>query len=119
MTATIRALPLATLLSATILLTACGPAGPGTTGVQHPAPRAASCEDPVYLSLRAAEPDSLSEREWTRLHQLEELCMAERRAAREPVQQDPPHRAGMHDSRWIWMPAMMVFGGLMWLMMAG
>ena len=45
--------------------------------------------------------------------------MLEKRAAeaRQPAVEDPAHRGGQHNARWLWMPAMMVVGGLMWLMM--
>lgn len=36
--------------------------------------------------------------------------------ARQPGGDDPAHRAGQHNALWLWMPAMSVFGGLMWLM---
>lgn len=110
--------PVPALLATTVLLAACAPAT--TPSPPAPAvPRSSACEDPVYLQLRASDPDALTEREWTRLQQLEELCVLERRPveARQPVTEDRGHHVGQHYGMWIWMPAMMVFGGLMWLMM--
>lgn len=110
--------PVAALFATTVLLAACAPAAtpsPPAAAV----PRSSACEDPLYLELRASEPDALTEREWTRLQQLEELCVLERRTAeaRQPGGEDPAHRADQHAAMWLWMPAMMAFGGLMWLMM--
>ncbi len=109
----------AMLLAAGVLLAACAPAT--STRPIPPAPRASACDDPIYLQLRAADPDSLSHREWARLHELEDLCTAERRAAAtgEDAQSAADRGAGMHGARWLWMPATMLFGGLMWLMMGG
>jgi hypothetical protein len=84
-----------------------------------PAPRRATpepeaCREPIYLELKAEHPDSLSERSWERLQQLEAECRAELR--------QEPDRANLvggdhHRGAWLWMPAMMLFGGMMWLMM--
>ena len=105
--------PVAAFLATTALLSACAPTAP-TAAV----PRFSACDDPVYVDLIASDPDTLTEREWTRLQQLEELCLLERRAAdaRHPTVDGSAHR-GLHGTMWLWMPAMMAFGGLMWLMM--
>jgi hypothetical protein len=72
-----------------------------------------ACSDPLYLQLKATQPDSLSEREYARLTALESACQAERAAtAREH------HGSGMMGGvRWYWMPAMMLFAAGMALMM--
>ena len=118
MKSTLSIPPVSALLATTVLLAACVPAtapAPPTA----PVPRSSVCEDPLYLELRASAPDALTEREWTRLQQLEELCVLDRRTAEalQPGGEDAAHRADQHSAMWLWMPAMMVFGGLMWLMM--
>lgn len=109
--------PVAALLATTALLSACAPAMAPTAPTAAVA-RSSACEDPAYVEFRASDPDALTERQWTRLQQLEELCLLERRAAdaRQPTVEETAHR-GLHGTMWLWMPAMMAFGGLMWLMM--
>lgn len=111
--------PVAAFLATTVLLAACAPATAPAPRTTAPVPRSSACYDPLYLELRASKPDALTDREWTRLQQLEDLCLLERRTpeARQPGGEDSAHRAGQHSAMWLWMPAMMVFGGLMWLMM--
>ena len=86
-------------------LTACAPAMSGT---REPVP----CRDSMYLRLKAVPPDSLSEREFQRLHDLEQSCAQARMTE---------HRRGMgamHGGWWMLvMPAMMAVGALMWVMM--
>ncbi len=84
-----------------------------------PAPRQATpepeaCREPIYLELKGEHPDSLSERSWERLQQLEAECRAELRQ-----ESDGADLVGgdHHRGAWLWMPAMMLFGGMMWLMM--
>ena len=80
-----------------------------------PAAGADACREPVYLELKGEHPDSLSERAWERLQQLEAACQAEEtRQAERPAVVDRGHHGA-----WLWMPAMMVLGGMMWLMMGG
>lgn len=80
----------------------------------QPAPEPVACREPLYLELRDTHPDSLSERAWDRLQQLDAACRTERsRQAERPAVTDPGH----HPRAWLWMPAMMLFGGMMWLMM--
>lgn len=112
---------LAALLAATAILASCAPRTHSTAGAAAPEPRASACEEPLYLRLRAAEPDGLTEREWARLQHLEELCLLERRATATDARETPSihRRGGLTDAHWLWMPGMMLFGGLMWLMMDG
>lgn len=115
-----RVLALAALLSMSAVLGACAPMASPAAGGHGPAPHATACEAPVYLRLRDAEPDSLSEREWARLQQLEELCILERRATAEatlPEQAPAQHGGGPRGAGWLWMPAMMLLGSFGWLMM--
>lgn len=109
---------MAGLVAATALVSACAPAVHSAAPAE---PVPSVCTDSLYLRLRSAEPDDLSEREWTRLQQLEQQCLAERQAP--AAGQAPGEKAAdsgsMHRAGWLWMPAMMVFGGLMWLMMGG
>jgi hypothetical protein len=81
---------------------------------RQPAPEPDPCLEPVYLELRSEHPDSLSDRAWERLRQLEAGCRAERDR---PLQATTGGAQQHHPAAWLWMPAMMVFGGLMWLMM--
>lgn len=109
---------IAVLLTTTALVSACAPAVPAAADT--PEPQYSACQNSGYLRLRAVEPDSLSEREWVRLQQLEDLCLAEWRATagRADSAPEPARPARMHYARWLWMPAMMVLGGLTWLLMA-
>lgn len=86
-----------------------------TSAPEAPTPASSACADPLYLELRGEQPDSLSEREWERLQQMESACQIERTRATEGVSVDRDR----HLEMWIWMPAMMAVGGLMWLMMGG
>lgn len=96
-------------LGLVLLLGACTSASPP----RQPAPEPEACREPLYLELKNEHPDSLSDRAWERLHQLEAECRAEQtRQAEEPSIVD-----GGYFGAWLWMPAMMVFGGMMWLMM--
>ena len=73
-----------------------------------------TCDDPLYARLRSAEPDSMSEREWARLEQLTQACVAERSAARDASTGAHGTHPGM-GRVWLVMPLMMLVGGLMWL----
>ncbi len=88
---------------------ACAPA---MSSAREPVP----CRDSMYLRLKAVPPDSLSEREFQRLHDLEQSCAQARMAAHGGGM---GAMGGMHGGAWWWlaMPAMMVVGALMWLMM--
>jgi hypothetical protein len=81
---------------------------------RRPVPAPEACKEPLYVELTREHPDSLSDRAWERLQQLEAHCRAER-----AEQTDEPAflEAGHHRAMWLWMPAMMLFGGMMWLMM--
>lgn len=82
----------------------------------RPAPEPPSCRDPVYLELRAQHPDSLSDRAWDRLQELDAECrsqLAEQPADNATLGPGADHHLG----GWLWMPAMMVLGGMMWLIM--
>jgi len=110
---------LTVLLAGNLLVSACTPALPASAHAA--APRPSACEDSRYVQLRTAEPDNLSEREWTRLRQLDELCVTERRATiagAAPVG-EAARPGAIHGAPWLWMTAMMVFGGLVWLIMGG
>lgn len=107
----------AVLLLATTLLAACAPAV-AAQGDAAAAPRVAACDDPVYFRLKSAEPDSLTEREWTRLQQLDQQCAAERQAVAQRASDHAAldhHGPGTHPAMWLWMPAMMLFGGFVWM----
>ena len=109
---------MASLVAATALVSACAPAAQSAAPAE---PVPSVCTDSLYLRLRSAEPDDLSEREWARLQQLEQQCLAERQTpvARQAPGEPAAHSGPMLRAGWLWMPAMMVFGGLMWLMMGG
>ena len=93
-----------------LFLGACASAPvPGST-----VPEPEACRELVYLELKAEHPDSLSDRAWERLRQLDAECRADR--SREPSRPDRVD-ADHHLGAWLWMPAMMVVGGMMWLMM--
>ena len=78
----------------------------------HPVQDAA-CADPLYLQLKTIQPDSLSEREYDRLHDLELACQAERQAAAREE-----HRGGMMGvSHWYSIPMILVAAAGMALMM--
>ncbi|HSL70894.1 MAG TPA: hypothetical protein VK864_11675 [Longimicrobiales bacterium] len=73
------------------------------------------CSDPLYIQLKVQPPDSLSEREWIRLQELEHACVSAR-AASEP-DRDPYQRTAVHGTRW--MIGLGVLGvAAMWLLMA-
>lgn len=100
-------------LFGTLLVTA------GCTAPQperRPEPRSATCADSIYLELSREHPDSLSDRAWERLQQLDAACARARNGAE---QVDSSVSAGHHKDTWIWMPAMTFLGTLMWLMMGG
>lgn len=82
----------------------------------RPAPRSAACADSIYVELSREHPDSLSDRAWERLQQLDEACARDRNRAEEIAATAP---ARHHRDTWIWMPTMMVVGTLMWVMMGG
>lgn len=72
-----------------------------------------ACADPLYLQLKTIHPDSLSEREYGRLRDLEAGCQAEKQAATRER-----HRGGMMGmSRWYSMPMILVAAAGMALMM--
>lgn len=83
---------------------------------RRPEPRSTACADSIYVELSREHPDSLSDRAWERLQQLDEACARDRNRAEE---MDLTAPVGHHRDTWIWMPTMMVFGTLMWLMMGG
>lgn len=85
---------------------------------QEPEPRPSACADSLYIELGREHPDSLSERAWERLQQLEEACRDEQSRSSDTDGVVGPG-AEHHRDVWIWMPAMMVTGALMWLMMGG
>lgn len=91
----------------------CAAPPPGT----EPRPRSTACADSLYAELSREHPDSLSERAWQRLQQLEDACSAE--TTRSNPDAVVGARVEHHRDVWIWMPAMMVTGVLMWLMMGG
>lgn len=86
-----------------------------TSAPEAPTPASSACADPLYLELHGEQPDSLSEREWERLQQFETACQIERTRAAAAVGLDRDR----HLEMWIWMPALMAMGGLMWLTMGG
>lgn len=91
----------------TLLLAACAstPAAPA-----QPNP----CADSLYLRLRASDPDSLSERQFVRLRDLEQSCTEYRRQ----YAQSHGRRGGMMGrDAWLWMPAMMLVVATMAIMM--
>lgn len=97
-----------TLSAAALVLGACAP-----RQVVHKEPP--PCTEPLYQRLKSAAPDSLSEREWTRLQDLELACQSARSSA-------AGHRAGggmmgMEGHTWWAMTALMAGGAAMWLMM--
>ena len=77
---------------------------------QEPPP----CTEPLYLRLKSAAPDSLSEREWTRLQDLERACHSARSSAEH---RDAGGMMGMKRDTWWAMTALMAGGAAMWLMM--
>ena len=89
-----------------VFLAACMP--PGARHVEsQPVP--SPCDDPVYVELAALPPDSLSEREWSRLQELERRC-------RDALRYDRPydHHDGydLHGLHWWTMGAMMLVMGI-------
>lgn len=82
---------------------------------RQPEPGPDACSDSLYLELSGQHPDSLSERAWARLQQLDDACRAgpARSGEADTLGSGPAHYWGM----WLWMPTMMVTGALMWLMM--
>ncbi len=103
------------LLAAVAIVTVAGCSVP--EGGREPEPRPAVCADSVYLELAREHPDSLSDRAWERLQQLEAAC--DRRRAGSVDGAGAAVRADHHGNDWVWMPAMMGFGLIMWLMMGG
>ena len=94
--------------AATLLATACAP----RQVVQREPP---PCTDPLYLRLKVESPDSLSEREWIRLQDLERACVTARTAAQHGGESGM--MVGMGRNTWWAMSAIMVVGAAMWLMM--
>lgn len=107
---TMRTRPVLVAVLLGTLLVAAGCTAPQPE--RRPEPRPTACSDSVYLKLTGEHPDSLSDRAWERLQQLEAAC--ERDRSRVDVTRDDHHRES-----WIWMPTMMVLGTLMWLVMGG
>lgn len=102
------------VLAITILLAACTPAASAPPAV--PSPRASTGADAISLQFIAAQPDSV--REWALLHEPGHLSTAgSRAAAGAPGLPQADRRDGMHGSGWLWMPAMMLAGGLIWLVL--
>lgn len=87
------------------LLGAC--AAPGTRPGYTPEP--VPCVDPVYVELKAEPPDSLSEREWQRLRELDHACAVAR--ASETRSADD-WMGGPHHGHW-WMGAGLVMTAMM------
>lgn len=87
-----------------LLLAACASAPPRPP---HPDP----CSEPPYLRLKAEEPDSLSEREFVRLRDMDEACREyrEQGAARRGANEG---RKGMMGGGWGrgWMSGLMALG---------
>lgn len=96
-----------------LLFPACAP----RSATHSTQPHARACDDPLYARLRSAEPDSMSDREWARLEQLDAACVAERTAAPGASADGHGSHTGM-GRMWLVMPLMMLVGGLMWLGMA-
>lgn len=68
------------LVVVSLLLSGCAT---GRTSGEDPAlAQGDPCQDQVYLELKAAPPDSLSENEMSRLQDLERLCQQERQMER-------------------------------------
>jgi hypothetical protein len=97
-------------VAASLLTSACAPR---QVVQQEPPP----CTDPLYLRLKATAPDSLSEREWTRLQDLERACVSVRTAAAEHGGESGT-MTGMKRNTWWAMTALMAGGAVMWLAMA-
>lgn len=74
----------------------------------------APCSDAIYLELKAEPPDSLSEREWTRLQELERACATTRGTA-EPA--DRGGMMGMGRRSWVAMAVGVLAMGAMGLFM--
>lgn len=100
--------PLAAVLIAASLA-ACAPA---MSTAREPVP----CRDSMYVRLKAIPPDSLSEREFQRLHDLEQTCAQARMTEHGGGKMGS---GGMHGGAWwlLAMPAMMLVGALMWVLM--
>lgn len=96
-----------TFSTAALVLGACAP-----RQVVHEEP--SPCAEPLYLRLKSAAPDSLSEREWTRLQDLERACQSTRSSAEH---RDGGGMMGMKRHTWWAMTALMAGGAAMWLMM--
>ena len=104
-----RASSVATLLISVMVLASCATVPPRRTTAED------ACADPMYVRLKAIHPDSLTEREFVRLRDLETACRTQQSAA------DQQHGSSgmMGGSRgWLLMPALMVLAGGMGLMMA-
>lgn len=87
------------------LLGAC--AAPGKRAGYAPEP--VPCVDPVYIELKAESPDSLSEREWQRLRELDHACAA---ARADGSRSADDWMGGSHHGHW-WMGAGLVMTAMM------
>jgi len=96
-------------VAASLLASACAPR---QVVQQQPPP----CTDPLYVRLKAEAPDSLSEREWTRLQDLERACASARTAAAEHGGESGM-MMGMKRNTWWAMTGLMAAGAVMWLVM--
>lgn len=85
-----------------LALTACASA-------PSPPPEPNPCTEPLYLRLKAAEPDSLSEREFERLRDMDQACREYRQqdAARQHTDDGMMGMMGGRSGRW-WMTGAMV-----------
>lgn len=105
---TMRRLYLAVFAVATVIVISSCASAQRTHAVQETA-----CADPLYLQLKTVHPDSLSEREYGRLHDLELACQAEKQAATREQ-----HRGGMMGvSHWYSIPMLVIAAAGMALMM--
>jgi len=94
--------------SAALVLAACAP----RQVVQREPP---ACSDPLYLRLKAEPPDSLSDREWTRLQDLERACVSARAETR--GSKDSGMMMGMRGRSWLTVTLLVASGAAMWLLM--
>ena len=94
-------------VAAVIALSSCA-SGQRTHALQDTA-----CADPLYLQLKTIHPDSLSEREYERLRDLEAACQLEKQVASQEQ-----HRGGMMGaSHWYSLPMILLAAAGMALMM--
>lgn len=99
------------MVTVTAILVSCAPSPPPAVA-PRPDGAASACTDPMYQALKETHPDSLSDRSWQRLQDLERMCEEQREA--EP---DPKGIDGMHHDRWrTWAPAMLAMGVVMMAM---